>query len=47
VQVAPHTGAYFADRSLYVERVAGFFARHLQLARTHGHLRLVDDEEAG
>lgn len=47
VQGAPHTGAYFADRSLYVERVAGFFARHLQLARTPGQLRLVDDEEAG
>ena len=29
VQGAPHTGAYFADRPLYVERVAGFFARHL------------------
>ena len=47
VQGAPHTGAYFADRSLYVERVAGFFGRHLQLARAPGHLRLVDDEEAG
>lgn len=46
-QGAPHTGAYFADRSLYVERVAGFFARHLQLVRGTGHLRLVDDEEAG
>src|SRR3977135_4278412 len=31
VQGAPHTGAYFADRPLYVERVAGFFARHLGL----------------
>ncbi len=47
VQGAPHTGAYFADRPLYVERVAGFFARHLQLARPTGQLRLVDDEEAG
>jgi fermentation-respiration switch protein FrsA (DUF1100 family) len=47
VQGAPHTGAYFADRSLYVERVAGFFARHLQLSRTPGQLRLVEDEEAG
>src|SRR3989442_514748 len=28
VQGAPHTGAYFADRPLYVERVAGFFAPH-------------------
>ncbi|HEX2682209.1 MAG TPA: alpha/beta fold hydrolase, partial [Candidatus Dormibacteraeota bacterium] len=25
IQGAPHTGAYFADRPLYVERVAGFF----------------------
>ena len=47
VQGAGHTGAYFADRSLYVERVAGFFARHLQLTRGTGTLRLVDDEEAG
>jgi fermentation-respiration switch protein FrsA (DUF1100 family) len=47
VQGAPHAGAYFADRSLYVERVAGFFARHLQLSRTPGQLRLVEDEEAG
>ena len=44
VQGAPHTGAYFADRELYVERVAGFFARHLGLNRS-GQLRLVDDEE--
>src|SRR5207248_1562520 len=29
VQGAPHTGAYFADRELYVERVAAFFGRHL------------------
>ncbi len=48
VQGAPHTGAYFADRQLYVERVAGFFARHLGLARGAGGLRLVvEDEEAG
>ncbi|HEV2218322.1 MAG TPA: alpha/beta fold hydrolase [Candidatus Dormibacteraeota bacterium] len=44
VQGAPHTGAYFADRSLYVERVAGFFARHLGL-NVSGHLRLVEEEE--
>ena len=43
VQGAPHTGAYNADRELYVERVAGFFARHLGLHRS-GQLRLVDDE---
>ena len=47
-QGSPHTGAYFADRQLYVERVAGFFARHLHLARAGGQLRLVEeDEEAG
>jgi len=44
VQGAPHTGAYFADRPLYVERVAGFFARHLGLD-VSGHLRLVDEED--
>jgi uncharacterized protein len=44
VQGAPHTGAYFADRPLYVERVAGFFARHLGLD-VSGHLRLVEQEE--
>lgn len=44
-QGAPHTGAYFADRALYVERVAGFFARHLGLART-SPLRLLDETEA-
>ena len=44
VQGAPHTGAYFADRPLYVERVAGFFARHLGLD-VRGHLRLVEEEE--
>jgi len=44
VQGAPHTGAYFADRPLYVERVAGFFARHLGLDIS-GHLRLVEEEE--
>jgi fermentation-respiration switch protein FrsA (DUF1100 family) len=48
VQGSPHTGAYFADRQLYVERVAGFFARHLDLVRAGGQLRLVEeDEEAG
>ncbi len=44
VQGAPHAGAYFADRPLYVERVAGFFARHLGL-NVSGHLRLVEEEE--
>ena len=44
VQGAPHTGGYFADRPLYVERVAGFFARNLGL-KTAGHLRLVGDED--
>jgi dipeptidyl aminopeptidase/acylaminoacyl peptidase len=44
VQGAPHTGAYFADRGLYVERVAGFFGRHLGLNRS-GQLRLLEDEE--
>ena len=44
VQGAPHAGAYYADRPLYVERVAGFFARHLGL-NVSGHLRLVEEEE--
>src|SRR2546429_5527660 len=44
VQGAPHSGAYFADRPLYVERVAGFFARHLGL-NVSGQLRLVEEEE--
>ena len=44
VQGGPHTGAYFADRPLYVERVAGFFARHLGLD-VSSHLRLVEEEE--
>jgi uncharacterized protein len=44
VQGAPHAGAYFADRPLYVERVAGFFARHLGLD-VSGHLRLVEEED--
>jgi len=44
VQGAPHAGAYFADRPLYVERVAGFFARHLGL-NVSGLLRLVEEEE--
>jgi alpha-beta hydrolase superfamily lysophospholipase len=43
VQGAPHTGAYFADRPLYVERVAGFFARKLGLKA--GNLRLVTEAE--
>jgi fermentation-respiration switch protein FrsA (DUF1100 family) len=44
VQGAPHTGAYFADRQLYVERVAGFFARNLGL-KAAGQLRLVEDDD--
>jgi fermentation-respiration switch protein FrsA (DUF1100 family) len=44
VQGVPHTGAYFADRSLYVERVAGFFGRNLGL-KMAGQLRLVGDED--
>ncbi|HEX6487942.1 MAG TPA: alpha/beta hydrolase [Candidatus Dormibacteraeota bacterium] len=44
VQGAQHVGAYFADRNLYMERIAGFFARHLGLQRA-GVLRLVDEEE--
>ena len=44
VQGAPHTGAYFADRQLYVERVAGFFARNLDL-KASGQLRLLDDDD--
>jgi len=44
VQGAPHAGAYFADRPLYVERVAGFFARNLGL-NVSSHLRLVEEEE--
>jgi uncharacterized protein len=44
VQGAPHTGGYFMDRALYVERVAGFFARNLGL-KTAGQLRLVEDED--
>jgi fermentation-respiration switch protein FrsA (DUF1100 family) len=44
VQGAGHARAYFADRQLYVERVAGFFARHLGL-KTTSQLRLVSDED--
>lgn len=44
VQGAPHTGGYFADRPLYVERVAGFFTRHLGL-KAAGQLRLVGEDE--
>jgi dipeptidyl aminopeptidase/acylaminoacyl peptidase len=40
---AAHGAVYFADRALYVERVAGFFSRHLGLSRAQ--LRLVEDEE--
>ena len=44
VQGAPHTGAYFADRELYVERVAAFFGRHLGLSRAN-QLRLIEEDE--
>ena len=44
VQGAPHVGAYFDDRHLYVERVAGFFARHLGL-KSSSQLRLVEEGE--
>jgi dipeptidyl aminopeptidase/acylaminoacyl peptidase len=44
VQGAPHSGAYFADRQLYVERVAGFFARNLDL-KASGLLRLIEDDD--
>ena len=44
VQGAPHAGAYFADRDLYVERVAAFFGRHLGLSRAN-QLRLIEEEE--
>ncbi len=43
VQGAPHGGAYFADRELYVERVAGFFARQLGLKGSN-QLRLVEED---
>jgi len=44
VQGTPHSGGYFEDRPLYIERVAGFFARNLGL-KTAGQLRLVGDED--
>ncbi|HSP18622.1 MAG TPA: alpha/beta hydrolase [Myxococcaceae bacterium] len=44
VQGAPHTGAYFADRELYVERVAAFFGPHLGLSRSN-QLRLIEEED--
>lgn len=40
-----HCAGYFADRELYCERVAGFFARHLQLARRTSVRLLSDDGE--
>lgn len=43
VQGAPHAAAYHVDRPLYVERVAGFFARHLGL-KAATQLRLVEEE---
>jgi fermentation-respiration switch protein FrsA (DUF1100 family) len=45
VQGSPHTGAYFADRQLYVERVVGFFARNLGLKAASSQLRLVEDDD--
>ena len=44
VQGAAHTGGYFADRPLYVERVAGFLMRSLGL-KAAGQLRLVEDDD--
>jgi dipeptidyl aminopeptidase/acylaminoacyl peptidase len=44
VQGAPHAAAYFADRELYMERVAGFFARHLDL-KASSQLRLLGEED--
>jgi hypothetical protein len=44
VQGAPHTGAYFTDRHLYIERVAGFFARNLDL-KASSQLHLLDDDD--
>jgi fermentation-respiration switch protein FrsA (DUF1100 family) len=44
VQGGAHTGGYFADRSLYVERVAGFLMRSLGL-KGAGQLRLVEDDD--
>jgi len=44
VQGAAHAAAYFDDRQLYVERVAGFFSRHLGLS-SHLGLRLLEEDE--
>ena len=44
VQGSPHCGAYVADRELYLERLAGFFGRHLGLKGT-GQLRLLEEGE--
>jgi dipeptidyl aminopeptidase/acylaminoacyl peptidase len=44
VQGGQHTAAYFTDRQLYVERVAGFFARNLDL-KASSQLRLLDDDD--
>ncbi|MGH7868313.1 MAG: hypothetical protein ACREP9_11995, partial [Candidatus Dormibacteraceae bacterium] len=40
---AAHCAAYWVDRPLYVERVAGFFARQLGLKSSR--LRLVTEED--
>ncbi|MGH7912445.1 MAG: alpha/beta hydrolase [Candidatus Dormibacteraceae bacterium] len=46
VQGAGHCGSYYDDRTLYVERVSGFFSRTLGLKANQ--LRLLDEsEEAG
>ena len=36
--------AYFANRPLYVERVAVFFAPHLRL-NVNSHLRQIEEQE--
>lgn len=46
LQGVGHCGGYFDDRTLYIERVSGFFSRTLGLKANQ--LRLVDEsEEAG
>jgi len=45
VQGAPHTGAYFADRPLYVEAGRRFSSPDILAWDVSGHLRLVEEEE--
>src|SRR5258707_12098331 len=45
VQGAPHTGADAADRPLYVDRVAGVFARHPGV-HDGTHSRLAREKKA-